>query len=72
MEQQKIDRISELSRKARTPQGLTAEEQRERQSLRQEYLEAVRGNLQAQLEHIVVVDAQGNRRKLEQREESGK
>ena len=40
MDQVKIDRINELARKAKTPQGLTPEEQAERDMLRREYIDA--------------------------------
>lgn len=69
MEQSKIDRISELTRKSRTPEGLTEMERQERAALRREYVSAVIGNLDAQLSSVVVVDEQGNRHKLEKREE---
>ena len=36
MEQSKIDRINQLARKAKTPEGLTAEETSERDALRRE------------------------------------
>ena len=45
MEQKKIERINELARKAKTPQGLTPEETEERAALRQEYLNSIMGNL---------------------------
>lgn len=69
MEQKKIDRISELSRKARTPEGLTEAEQTERQALRQEYIRAVVGDLDSQLSHTTVVDVYGNHRKLKKKED---
>lgn len=68
MEQSRIDRISELTRKSRTPEGLTKEEQRERAALRQEYIQAVTGSLDRQLSQIVVVDEHGNRRRLTKEE----
>ena len=52
MEQKKIDRINELARKAKTPEGLTDEEKVERAALRQEYVNAVTGNLKAQLDNM--------------------
>ncbi len=67
MEQEKIDRINELTRKAKT-EGLTPEELEERALLRREYVQAVLGNLESQLEHTVIVDENGNRRKLKKRE----
>ena len=36
MEQKKIDRINELAKKAKTPEGLAPEELEERTALRQE------------------------------------
>lgn len=64
MEQKKIDRINELARKAKTAEGLSPEELRERDALRREYIDAVVGNLRTELEHTYVVDGQGNRRRL--------
>ena len=64
MEQEKIDRINELARKAKTPEGLTDEEKVERAALRQEYVNAVTGNLKAQLDHMYIMDEKGNKTKL--------
>lgn len=64
MEQSKIDRINELARKAKTAEGLTEEEQAERQKLRQEYLEAWRLGVQQTLDNTYIVDEKGNERKL--------
>ena len=64
MEQKKIDRINELARKAKTPEGLTDEEKIERAALRQEYVNAVTGNLKAQLDNMYIMDEQGNKKKL--------
>lgn len=64
MDQKKIDRINELARKAKTAEGLTAEESRERDALRREYVDSVVGNLRSQLENTYVVDEFGNKRKL--------
>ena len=47
MEQEKIDRINALARKAKTPEGLTPEETAERAALRAEYVAAFRENLVA-------------------------
>ncbi len=63
MDEKFIARINELSKKAKT-QGLTEEEKKEQQLLRQEYINAFRGNLQSTLDSIVVVDKDGNRRIL--------
>lgn len=64
MEQKRIDRINELARKAKSPEGLTEQETAERDALRREYIDAVLGSLKAQLDNTVVVDEKGNRRKL--------
>jgi len=69
MEQWKIDRINELARKAKTAEGLTEAEQEERGQLRQEYVRAVVGSLDAQLSHTTVVDIHGKHRKLKKRED---
>ena len=67
MEQHKIDRINELARKAKTPQGLTEWERMEQAALRREYIDSVLGNLKSQLDHTYVVDEQGNRRRLKEK-----
>lgn len=67
MEQHKIDRINELSRKARTSEGLTEEEQAERAALRREYVTAVLGNLEGQLEHTYLQRPDGTKTKLEKK-----
>ena len=64
MEQKKIDRINELAKKAKTPEGLTPEELEERTALRQEYLDSVLGNLRRELDNTSVVDEHGHNRKL--------
>ena len=53
MKQEKIDRISELTRLSRERE-LTPEEQKERQALREEYLQAIRGNMQSILNNTTV------------------
>ena len=64
MEQEKIDRINELARKAKTPEGLTPEEIAERDALRKEYVASVRANLTAQLENTYIVEPDGTKHKL--------
>ena len=66
MEQKRIDRINELARKA-TSVGLTPEEEKERDILRKEYIEAYRASLRSQLDSIVVVDEKGNRKPLKKK-----
>lgn len=67
MEQRKIDRINQLARKARTPEGLTPEETVEREALRKEYVAAFKASLTAQLDNTYVQYPDGTRRKLEKK-----
>lgn len=67
MDQQQIDRINQLARKAKSPEGLTPEEAAERAVLRRAYIDAVVGNLKGQLDSTVVIDEKGHRRKLKER-----
>ena len=64
MEQNKLDRINELARKAKTPEGLTEEELAEQKILRMEYINSYKASLIAQLENTYIVDEKGNKRKL--------
>ncbi|MEA4814612.1 hypothetical protein SDC9_167495 [bioreactor metagenome] len=72
MEQEKIERINALAKKAKTPEGLTDAEKEERSELRMEYLLSVRKNLESQLENTYIVDKSGNKRKLEKKGEEGR
>ena len=69
MEQKKIERINELARKAKTPEGLTEWEEMERAALRREYIDSVLGNLKGQLDNTYIVDEQGNKIKLQKKGE---
>lgn len=60
MEQKKLDRINELARKAKLTQ-LTEKEKSEQKKLREEYIKAYRESLRAQLDNMVIVDADGNK-----------
>lgn len=68
MEQHKIDRINALARKARA-EGLTMEEEAERDVLRAEYVAAIREGLTAHLDNTYVMDEKGRKRKLKRKEE---
>lgn len=68
MEQQKIDRINELARKAKEG-TLTQAEQKERDLLRREYIDSVVGSLKGQLDHTYIVDSRGNKTKLRKKED---
>lgn len=61
MEQQKLDRISELARKSRTAEGLTEAEKTEQAQLRREYIDSMKRSLRAQLDNIDVIDENGSR-----------
>ena len=62
--QQDIDRINALARKAKTPEGLTDAERAEQMELRRRYVEAVRENLTAQLDHTVIQRPDGTKTPL--------
>ena len=64
MDQKQIDRINELARKAKSPEGLTEWEEAERAALRREYVDSVLGSLRGQLDNTYIVDEKGNKRKL--------
>ncbi len=61
--QEVIARINELAKKAKA-EGLTAEEMKEREALRNRYIASVRENLSAQLDNTVIVEPDGTRHKL--------
>ncbi len=69
MNQQQIERINELARKAKTAEGLTEEEKAEQAVLRRAYIDSVVGNLKGQLDNTVIVDEKGRRRKLKEKKE---
>lgn len=58
MDEQKIMRINELYHKSKA-EGLTAEEYKEQQILRREYVDAFRRNLRGQLDQISIQEADG-------------
>ena len=65
---EKVARINELARKARTPEGLTEEEKAEQAALRREYVDAVKASLEGQLQHTTIIEPDGTKRKLEKKE----
>ena len=70
MTKEQIDRINELARKSKTA-GLTEEERAEQAVLRRAYIDSVLGNLKGQLDNTYIVDAQGSKRKLKERDTEG-
>ncbi len=67
MTQEKIDRINELARKAKTPEGLTPEELAERDVLRREYIDSVKASLTGHLENTVIQYPDGSRKPLKKK-----
>ena len=63
---EKMNRISELSRKAKTT-GLTDEEKAEQTALRNEYRQSVIGNLAAQLDNTYIVTPDGKKEAVKER-----
>ena len=68
IEQEKIDRINQLSRKAKSQEGLTPQEQEEREILRAQYRASIRENLESQLSSISIQEPDGTRHKLPRKE----
>ena len=59
-----IARINELSAKSRTPEGLTEEENAERELLRKDYVARFRASMKAELDSTVIVYPDGTRKPL--------
>ena len=69
MLQEKMDRINELAKKAKTPEGLTEEEKVEQAQLRAEYIAEWRQGVTQVLDNTYVMDEKGNKRKLEKKKD---
>ncbi len=67
MTQEKIARINALARKAKA-EDLTPEELAERDTLRKEYVAAVKASLTGHLDNTWIVDEKGNKRPLPRRD----
>ncbi len=67
MDEKKIARINELYRKSKA-EGLTDPEKKEQQILRREYIDSVKRNLTAQLDHISIQEADGTITDLRKRQ----
>jgi uncharacterized protein YnzC (UPF0291/DUF896 family) len=65
--QEQINRINELARKAKTPEGLTEEELKERDILRRAYIDSFKESLVGQLENTYIVDEKGNKKKVQRK-----
>ena len=59
-----IKRINELAAKAKTPEGLTAEELAERDKLRRVYIDSYKASLVGQLENTYIVRPDGSKEKV--------
>lgn len=68
MEKSKIERINFLAAKSKN-EGLTDEEKKEQQELRNEYRAGFRSSLNAQLSNTYIVDKNGKKTKLKKKEE---
>ncbi|MFI3254264.1 MAG: DUF896 domain-containing protein [Eubacteriales bacterium] len=68
MTEEKMGRINELAKLAKE-RSLTAEEIGERDILRREYIDSVKGTLVAQLDHTFLVSEDGKRQKLEKKDQ---
>ena len=62
-----IARINELAKKAKSPEGLTAEETAERDKLRRIYIDSVVGNLKVQMDNTYVIRPDGTKVKVEKK-----
>lgn len=68
MEQKKIDRINELARKSKTPEGLTEAEKQEQAVLRREYIDSVKASLVGHLENTTILRPDGTKEKVTRKE----
>ncbi|WOV85362.1 DUF896 domain-containing protein [Sporosarcina jeotgali] len=59
LEENKINRINELAKKAKTS-GLSIEEAKEQSQLRSEYLKTFRSTMRDTIENVKVLDPDGN------------
>lgn len=59
MDKKGIERINELYRKSKA-EGLTGAEKKEQQILRRQYIDSVKRNLTAQLDHISIQEKDGS------------
>lgn len=67
MTEQRIARLNTLAQ-LKKQRELTVEELAEQAELRAEYIQSVRQNLMAQLDHTTVVYPDGTRKKLERKD----
>ena len=63
-----IKRINELAAKAKTPEGLTAEELVERDKLRRIYIDNCKASLVGNLENTTILYPDGTKKKVERKQ----
>ena len=68
--QQDIDRINELARKSKTPEGLNPEEKAEQKELRVKYINSFKASLESQLGSITIVNPDGSKKKVKKKDEN--
>lgn len=68
MTEEKIARINELYHKSKL-EGLTPEEKMEQAKLRQEYIQAIRADLQSTLNNVSVLNPDGTVTELKKKHE---
>ena len=68
--QKDIERINELARKSKTPEGLTAEEKAEQKELRVKYINSFKESLEGQLGSITIINPDGSRTKVKKKDEN--
>ena len=66
--QKTIDRINELAKKAKSPEGLTPEEISERDALRKEYIASWKQSLTSQLDNTYIQYPDGTKKKLSKKD----
>ena len=65
-----IKRINELAVKAKTPEGLNAEELAERDKLRRIYIDSYKASLVGHLESTSIVYPDGTKKKIQKKNET--
>ena len=68
MERAKIDRINELARKSKTPEGLTDAEKAEQKALRDEYIAEYRASFTGILDNTYIQRPDGTKEKVGKKE----
>lgn len=62
-----VNRINELARKSKTPEGLTEEEKLEQAKLRREYIDSFKRSLVSQLDNTYIVEEDGTKHKVQKK-----